>query len=280
MQFDMGRAWNDAIATLTANFSLLAILGGVFFFVPSLLMFIAMPDMMSAMMSPNMDPTDMEAMVGNLGAGFFGTYLLVFLATLVGYVAMIALLGDSSRVSVGQAIGTGFKALLPLLAITIILVVAYFVIALVLGLVFGLLAAGVGQASGGAAGALIFVMAIGLFVGILWVLTRLSMITPVIAIEGTMNPFTVLGRTWAMTRPAQGRLFLFYVVLFIAYMVIALVTFMIIGAVTAAVGAMSVMGFVNGVIGAIVAMLFSAIFVAIYNQLAGPSSTNLGATFE
>lgn len=53
MEFDMGRAWNDATARFGANFSLLAILGGVFFFIPSLVMFIALPDVMGTLMSPN-----------------------------------------------------------------------------------------------------------------------------------------------------------------------------------------------------------------------------------
>lgn len=280
MNFDMGQAWSEATAKLSANFSLLAILGGVFFFVPSLLMFVAMPDMMGALMSPNMDPSDMEAMMANLGPTFFGAYLLILLASFVGYVAMIALLGDNTRVSVGEAIGIGFKALLPLLAIMIILAIAYFIIALLFGLVIGLLAAAVGQASTGAAAGLTFILVIAMLVGVLWVLTRLSMITPIIAIEGTMNPFAVLSRTWSLTKPAQGRLFLFYVVLFIAYIVIAVVLFMVIGLLAAAVGGTSVLGFVNGLIGAFVAMLFSAIFVAVYNQLAGSTATNIGATFE
>ncbi|MCL4671766.1 MAG: hypothetical protein KJZ64_02265 [Sphingomonadaceae bacterium] len=280
MNFDMGRAWSEAIAKLGANFSLLAILGGVFFFVPSLLMFIALPDVMGTLMSPNMDPTQMEAVMADLGPSFFGFYLLVIVTSFIGYVAMVALLGDNSRLSVGEAIGRGVKALLPLLAILVIVIVAYFVIALVLGLVMGLLLAAVGSASTGLAAALTFVIVIAIIGALLWVMTRLSMITPVIALENTMNPFTVLGRSWALTGPAQGRLFLFYLVLFIAYFVVALVAFMIMGLITSAIGAPSVLGFLNGIVGALVAMLFSAIFVAIYSQLAGATAANVGDTFE
>ena len=262
MNFDMGRAWSDAIAKLGANFSLLAILGGVFFFVPSLLMFIALPDVMGTLMSPNMDPTQMEAVMADLGPSFFGFYLLVIVTSFIGYVAMVALLGDNSRLSVGEAIGRGVKALLPLLAILVIVIVAYFVIALVAWTVVP------------------FVIVIAIIGALLWVMTRLSMITPVIALENTMNPFTVLGRSWALTGPAQGRLFLFYLVLFIAYFVVALVAFMIMGLITSAIGAPSVLGFLNGIVGALVAMLFSAIFVAIYSQLAGATAANVGDTFE
>lgn len=280
MNFDMGRAWSEAVARFGANLSLLAILGGVFFFLPSLLMFIALPDVMGTLMAPNMDPADMEAVMGNLGPSFFGLYLLVILATFVGYVAMVALLGNSGRTSVGESIGMGFKALLPLLAITVILFVAFFVAVMLVSLVLGVVVAGVGAASGGIAATLGFIIAVATMVLVLWAMTRLSLITPVIAIEQTMNPFAVLGRTWRLTRPVQGRLFLFYLVLFAAYVVIALVLFMIMGMIAAALGAPSALGFLNGIVGAVVAMLFSAIIVAVYNQLAGPSLASIGSTFE
>ena len=280
MNFDMGRAWNDAIAKLSANFSLLAILGGVFFFIPSLIMFIALPDVMGTLMAPNADPTQMEAMIANLGPSFFGIYLVVLLGSMVGYVAMIALLGDSRRASVGEAIGTGFKALLPLIAILLILIVAYFLVAIGVGLVLGLLIAAVGAASTGAAGVLTFVLVIAAIVAVLWVMTRLSMISPVIALEKTMNPLTILSRSWRLTAPVQRPLFLFYVVLFVAYFVVAIVLFMIMGLITTLLGMPSVLGFLNGLTGALVAMLFSAIFVAVYNQLAGPTLTQFSDTFE
>lgn len=280
MEFDMGRAWNEATARFGANFSLLAILGGVFFFIPSLVMFIALPDVMGTLMSPNMDPADMEAVMANLGGTFFGIYALILLASMVGYVAMVALLGDGRRPSVGEAIGIGFKALLPMIAILLILAVAYIVVVLLGGLLAGLVIGAIGAVSTGAATALGFVMVIGLIVALLWIMTRLSMVTPVIALENTMNPFTVLRRSWSLTRPAQGRLFLFYFVLFIAYFVIALVAFMIMGVISTALGAPSVLGFLNGVVGALVAMLFSALFVAVYLQLAGTTPANIGDTFE
>lgn len=280
MEFDMGRAWNDAIARFGANFSLLAILGGVFFFLPSLVMFIALPDVMGTLMSPNMDPADMETVMANLGGTFFGIYALILLASMVGYVAMVALLGDGRRPSVGEAIGIGFKALLPMIAILLILAVAYIVVVLLGGLLAGLIIGAIGAVSTGAASALGFVMVLGLIAALLWIMTRLSMVTPVIALENTMNPFTVLRRSWSLTRPAQTRLFLFYFVLFIAYFVIALVAFMIMGVISTALGAPSVLGFLNGIVGALVAMLFSALFVAVYLQLAGATPANIGDTFE
>jgi len=280
MNFDMGRAWSEGVARVKANFQLLAVLGGIFFFVPSVLLFVAMPDAMGAMMSPDMDPANMEQVLAGLGAGFFAIYLLIILASFIGQTAMIALMGDARRISVGEAIATGVKVLLPLLAIVIIFVIGYMVIGLAAGLAVGLLVAGAGAVSTGLAGALTAVLVVGLIVAVLWVLTRFSMTLPVLALEGSLNPFGALGRSWRMTRPVQWRLLLFYVLLFVAYMVIALVAFMIMGVIVAAVGAPSALGFLNGLIGALVAMVFSGVVVGIYLQLAGPAAATVSETFE
>lgn len=281
MRFDMGRAWSEGIARLQSNFSLLAILGGVFFFLPAMVMFLAVPDVMGPMMGgQEMDPEDMAALFENVGATFFLAYLLVFVASMIGYVAMVALIGDGEGVSVGQAIATGFKALLPLIAIMLIFLVGYFLFALVIGLIIGVVIAGIGSASSALAGIITFILVVGIVLALLWVMTRFSMTMPVIAIERVMNPFTALRRSWRMTAPVQARLFLFYVLLFVAYIVIAIVVFMIIGLIASAAGAPSVLGFLNGITGALVAMVFSGIVVAIYAQLVGSSPANLGDTFE
>lgn len=280
MKFDMGRAWSEGVAKVSTNFSLLAILGGVFFFVPSVLMFVAMPDAMSFMTNPNMEPEDMEKIFANLGPSFFGIYLLVLIASLVGYAAMIALVGDQRRVSVGEAIAVGFKALLPLIAITVLLSIAYIILIAIVSVIIGLLAVAFGVVSTGLAATVTLVAIVAMVLALIWIMTRFSLVMPVLAIDRTMNPFTALGRSWRLTKPAQRRLFLFYVLLFVAYMVIAAVLFMIIGLIAAGIGAPSVLGFINGLIGALVAMLFSGIVAAIYHQLSSDTPQRLEETFD
>ncbi len=279
MKFDMGSAWSDGMARVRANFQLLAILGGVFFFLPSVLMFVMLPDMMGAMMSPNFDPENSTAILESLGPTFFGVYLLVILASFVGYTAMIALMGDGRRVSVGESIAIGFKALLPLVALLVMFGLAYFVAAFAVGIVLGLIIAALGAISEGLAGVFTFVAVIGLIAAMLWAMTRLSLTLPVIALESTLNPIRALSRSWTLTGPSQGRLFLFYVVLTVAYIVIALVVFMVLGLFISAIGAPTALGFLNGILGALVAMVFSGILVAIYLQLAGTTAA-VSETFE
>lgn len=280
MKFDMGAAWNDGMAKVRSNFSLLAVLGGVFFFLPSVLMFVAMPDIMGMMMTPGADPDETARAFSEIGWSFFALYLLVMLASLAGYAAMIALVGDKGRLSMGESILVGFKALLPLLGVLLVVLIVYMAAALLFGAVLGLIVGALSQVSAGLSAAVAIIVVLGLIVVALWLMTRLSLVIPVIVLEGIANPLKALGRSWRLTRPQQGRLLAFYALLFVAYLVVALVLFMIMGLVVAALGAPTAVGFLNGVVGALFAMLFSAILVAVYFQLAGTGGESLEQTFE
>ena len=83
-----------------------------------------------------------------------------------------------------------------------------------------------------------------------------------------------------MTGPVQWRLLGFYALFFIAYFVIAMVLFMVIGLIAAAAGSPAILGFLNGLSGAIVAIVFSGLLAAIYRQLAGTSPEAVGQTFD
>ena len=280
MQFDMSRAWSEAISKTGANFGLLAIIGGVFFFVPSVLMFVAVPDMLGAMMQPGFDPENAAALFADVGPSFFGIYFLILLASWVGYIAMIALVSDGQKPTVGEAIMRGVKALPTLIAMTIMFFIAYLIIGFVVGLIVGLIIGLVAQASAGLGTLLAVIFGIGIFLGVIWLFGRLSMIMPLLGIEGVLNPITNIGRSWKMTAPAQKRLFLFFLVLFVVYIVVSLVVFMVIGLIMAAAGTPTAIGFISGVIGALVAIVLSCLLVAIYNQLSGTDTEVLSEAFE
>src|SRR6476469_5410004 len=97
MQFAMGRAWEEGLARVRANLSLLAILGGVFFFLPAVILYLAMPQLMSVGMMPGAgSEQSMRALEGQ-ALSFVPLFLGVMLSSFVGYCAMIALIGDSRR---------------------------------------------------------------------------------------------------------------------------------------------------------------------------------------
>ncbi len=280
MTFDMGAAWSEGLARVGANLSLLAVLGGVFFFVPAVIMYIAMPELMDMMMMPGGDPEAMTRMLEASLPRLTAIYTLVMIASFIGYTAMIALIGDRGRLSVGEAIGVGFKALLPLIGVLLIGVVAYVLFALIVGLLLGLVVGGLAAISQGLAYGVAVLVGIALFIGIMLVLTRVSMTMAVIALERVVNPITALRRSWAMTGPVQWRLLGFYVLFFAAYMVLALVLFMVLGLILAAVGSPAAFGFLNGLIGAAAAIVISGLVVGIYRQLTASAPATVSETFS
>lgn len=276
MKFNSGQAWNDGIAKVRDNFQLLAIIGGVFFFLPAILMVVLLPDTMAMMTQPTFDPEESQKMLEAIGPGFFATYAVAMLATFTGYVAMMALMADRSRPTVGEAIVKGLKALPTLFVVMLIFMVGYFVLALAAGLLIGLASV----ISGVLAGIIGFVAVIAVLVGLVLLATRMSMTMPVIALENTLNPVTAVKRSAALTGPVQWPLLGFFAVLTIAYIVIALILFGVLGVITAMIGAPVVLGIFNGIVGTIVAMVFTGITAAIYDQLSGGDPGKISDTFE
>jgi hypothetical protein len=193
--------------------------------------------------------------------------------TMIGNLALLALLRDHKRPTVGEAIKIGVIGLLPAIGTYIVLVLA-------LGLVLGVLMAIAGATGSEGAIALVAVVVFAVFV---YVLVKVSLSGPVIAIDKVFNPFKILGRSWRLTKGNSMRLLLFYVLLFIVFIVISLVVSMVVSALLLAIGesaALTVNAFLSSVITAGAYLLFVAILAAVHRQLTGPSAATLSETFE
>jgi len=276
MQFDMNRTWSQAIALVKGNFQLLAIIAGVFLLLPSVLMYLLFPDLL-ALMSADADPealvARMEAMVPQLmGYGIVG-----MLVQMVGYMAMIALMG-TDRPTVGEAIQRGVKALPTLLGAAIVFACGYFVAALVIGLLLGLVVGALSAVSEAAGTATAGILTFGLFAAILYVMVRFCLTLPAIVLEGIGNPLKALARSWRLTGLRAWAIVGFFAMLFIAYMVLVMVLFIVIGGLGLVSGAQLgggsalALGLFAGIVGAFVSMLLSGILVSIHQQLAGAAA--------
>ncbi len=270
MKFDMSAAWRDATAMIGANREVLLIVAGIFFFVPSLILTFAIGDLQELAVA---EPEDIQQAMLALYADWGWLFGLVSLATMIGYLALLALLRDHNRPTVGEAIKIGLVGLLPAIG-------AYIVLVLGLGLVVGAVAvlAGVtGNAAIGALAALIIVVVV------VYVSVKVSLSGPVIAIEKVYNPFKILGRSWQLTKGNSFRLFLFYLLLVIVYLVISLVIGMIVAVLIFALGesaGMMVNAILSGIVGAIAYTVFVAVLAAVHRQLSGPSAAAVSETFE
>lgn len=270
MKFDMSEAWREAVAMMTANREVLLVVAGIFFLLPSVVLALSMGNLDEVMMS---DPEAAQAQIYALYAQWWWLLALVLLVQAVGFLALLALLRDSSRPTVAEALKTGLVGLLPAFG-------AYIVMTVGLGLMVGALFGVAGVIGNAAIAALIALLVVVL---VIYVFVKLSLSGPVIAIDRVFNPVKVLTRSWQLTKGNSFRLFLFYMLLSIVYVIVTLLLVPIVGAATLAFGqdtALLISGIVSGLISAGVTVVFVAIIAAVHRQLSGPSPAAVSETFE
>ena len=283
MNFDMNRTWSQGIALVQGNFQLLAVIAGVFLLIPGTLFYVAMPDLMTTITTSD-DPAMIEAMLRDALGPLMIFGALAFIAQMVGYMAMIALMG-SRRPTVGEALKRGFADLPSAIGVSLLIMLSFVLAGLVLSLVVGLIAGILVTVGGtGLATALGFLMVVAVLLLLLYLMTRFTLVLPVIVLEGERNPVRAIRRSWTLTRGNTRRIFVFFLLLFVCYMVLSLILGSVFGlAATALAGGTGLaltLGLFNGLIGAAVAVVFSGILVSMHQQLAGASSAEIKDTFE
>lgn len=270
MKFSMSAAWNEAMAMFSANREVLLIVAGIFFFLPTVLTALVMPNFQEQMMAnPEAFQQEMVAMYASWGWLFF----LMMLVQIVGYLAMLTLLRDHNRPTVGEAIKSGIAGLLPAIG-------TYLLMTIALGLAFVLL---IGLAVAINVTVLTVIVGVLCFVLFVYVAVKFSLSAPVIALDKIGNPIKVLARSWALTKGNSFRIFLFYVLIFICYLVISMVIGIPLGLLAVATGTtvgLFINAVVSGAIGAVATSLFVAVLAAVHRQLSGPSAESVSDVFE
>lgn len=270
MKFDMSAAWRDATSMMAGNREVLLVVAGLFFFLPSVVLGFVMGDMEELAMA---DPTNAANAVLAVYSNFWWVMLLISIASIVGYLALLALLRDNSRPTVADAIRIGVSGLLPALG-------TYLILGFGLGLAAAVLIAIAGAIGNGPIATVIAAL-VG--VGFVYVCIKVSLAGPVIAIDKVRNPITILSRSWQLTRGNTLRLALFFLLLGIVYIVVAAVAGMIVGALTLALGTgigLTINAVISGAISAVVSVVLVAVIAATHRQLAGPSAEAASHTFE
>ncbi|QZH75896.1 MAG: glycerophosphoryl diester phosphodiesterase membrane domain-containing protein [Erythrobacter sp.] len=274
IKLDMGKAWNDAVALLSANRDVVLVVAGVFFFLPSAIASLAMPqpteiEALSASAEPNP-----EALLGAISA-YYGQiwwmFLLIGLVQAIGALCVLALLTDRSRPTVGDALKFGLKALIPYIATQLL-------VALLVTAVMGVLI-GIGALISVAVAALLGLVGVILAIYV-WI--KLSLATPVIGIEKRLNPLAAMQRSWQLTKGNSLLLLAFYLLLGLVMIVISLIggmVFAIFGFVGEQVGL-----FASAIGGALISMgvtaVMLAVLAAVHRQLSGGTSEAVRETFD
>lgn len=272
-KLDMGKAWNHAIAMLSGNLSVVLVVAGVFFFLPSLAssLLVPVPEGLAEMQQgAQPDPAIMMRILSDWLSENWWVFALSTLLQTIGVLGLISLLTDRSRPTVGEALAFGVKAL-PTYIGTQLITLAGFGAAMLLVAVVG-----------GASEAVAAVLVLMLSVAVVYAGVKLALVSPVIGVEKQMNPLAVITRSWTLTKGNSLLIFVFILLLAAAFMVISIVTGL-------AMAAFSIIGEEVGKIaeaigGAALSMVLVTVFVAvlaaIHFQLSGGETGQTSEAFE
>lgn len=281
MRMSMERTWSESFGLVRERWIELGAVA-VALSVISVLVAIPLFSMWSGMLQPGIDPQVEIARMSELMPQFMGLSVLVFLAQLAGYCAMIAVLRPE-RPSLGNALLQGLKGT-PTAAISFIfLAIGMYVgiMVVVLVLVAGAVGLGAMQPNPplGVIGPVVvlgMLAYIGLLVAMLYFMVRFVTLLPVIVLEGQYNPFTVVARSWKLTRNNGWRIFGFFALLWIAIMVVYSTILLAVGwpvlqsiqeGAMPSVGAFIPLGILMCAFVIAMAMLRTAVIVSIHRQL-------------
>jgi hypothetical protein len=274
-RFDSNRAWDDAMRIVSANREVLMVLAGVFFFLPGLMAVYYLTPIqaelaaLQAKMGPKPSAAELMPMMRLLGQ-LAPVILALGLVQAFGRMGMMALVTDQRRPTVGEALGIAGKCLPALIGAFLLVAVAYLLMAVALGIVAGLLGVVVGFAHSDVLNAVFAALIIiGAVAGILFAFTRLLLLIPVIVIEGEHSPMKALKRSWHLVQGNTARVFLFYILLALASVVISLVASFGLKIVSGLIGAagLLVLAIGSALISSLIGVVMMAVLVAIHRQL-------------
>ncbi|WP_156842320.1 hypothetical protein [Novosphingobium aquimarinum] len=263
MKFDSMLAWKQASAAVKSNRDVLLAIAGVCFLLPSLVLQLFFPQ-------PEPNAGMSEQAIMELASNYYLSLIPVLIPILVlqalGTLSLVELLTDRSRPTVGEAMKTGARSIVTYL-------LAQLILGLFVGIVGGLILAIFSLASVPALASLGLAVVFAL---VAVVVVRSSVTAPVIVADRLRNPIEALRRAFAVTRGHGLRLFVFYLLVFIAFMVIAIVLGLIVGIPVNLLGsaetARVVTAIVSSTVNALLALYFVAIVVAVHRQLSAESA--------
>lgn len=271
MKLDSNLAWKEAVATVSANREVLLALAGVFFMLPSLAiaLFFPQPEPQG-----DMQPEQMMAMLQQYYLSALPFMIPMAIVQTIGSLAMLTLFTDRSRPTVGEAIRQGAIGVIFYFATQLLVVLAIGIVGLLLVVLAGL----IGSAALGV------VVGLVLLAGVFYLMLRLALVAPVIAVDRVRNPIAVLRRAWSLTTGNAGSIALFLLLVIVVFVVIVVVAMGIAGVVLALVvggsTAKAIAAVFSSALGAVFSLYFMAIIAAIHRQLSGSSAEAISVTFD
>lgn len=259
VRLDSNAAWKEASALVAANRDVLFTLAGVFFLLPGLAqaVFVGEPDV-----APG---AGRDQIIAAMVAFYSRTGWLLLLSVVlqvIGMLAILTLMRDRSRPTVGEAIAAGLRGAPSYLG-------AQLLFGLAVGLVGGFLI-GLGALLSPPLAVLIvlFVLAAALALAF-----RLVLVAPIVALEGVRNPVEALRRSWRLTRGNGWRIVAFLVLVLILFAIVLAIVMLIVGMILAILTSGTtqtvIAALASGTLTAIGLVYVAGMLAAMHRQLAG-----------
>lgn len=289
MEYSISKAFSDATRSVTERLGGQVAVWGVFFAIQIGAFIVFMMVMGGSIMAlagagAGAGPDGGAGALAGLGGGMilflFLFYMVILAIAMAAQAAQVTIASHLRAPSVGDAVNNGFRSALPLFGAMVLLLIGYFVIAFVLGMVVGLL----GAATGSNAVSTLFVVLICVLLA--FVGTKLSMVVPVVALDGERNPINAISRSWNMTNgkvlPVLGTYLVYFVALIVLFGIIAavLVMPMMSGGVMPGFGTIALL-FVLYIVAIIAITIYTAsLTAAVHLQLSSGSADDASEAFS
>ncbi|WP_427964881.1 hypothetical protein [Altererythrobacter sp.] len=283
MSIDVSQVISKTLGISRSRFGSLAGLWFVFFVIQVLFVLIAFGVLGSSINLAG--GLGQESPFAGLGTGMFLFLAIFYLGYLAIYAAQAVSMSRQASPLLapdfGQAMSVGFRGALPFLGVVVLLLIAYFLGALLFGAIVGVLSL-LGSA----------VAAIGLIVGIpllIYLACRLSVLPPIIGVEGVRNPITAITRSWVLTSGKVLGIFLSMLIFAVLAILLLAIPFGVIYSLTSDLASgegASSPGLISFVIltlvvfGIAVAVVSAALVSVIHGELASSGGEQLTETFE
>lgn len=270
-KLDMTQAWDDAVRKLAANRELVLVLGGVFFFLPQLAFALLAPSAIDpdVAASGSITPEQLIEALNAYFADYWWAIIISSLIQIVGTIAVLNVLGATDRPMVSTAVERGARSL-PMMLLTQIL--ASIVSLLPLAVAYGMIASGSLAMIGG----VLFLPAMAVT---FYLFIKFSLTSPIIALEDIRSPVEALKRSWQLTKQNSFRLFAFYALLLVGFVVLFLILSLVAGIIFALAGETGELignAIFGSLINAVLAVFTYGVLASVYRQLsAGPAAVSV-----
>ena len=269
-KLDTNAAWKEASAIVSANREVLFALAGVFFMLPSLALAVIAGE---PEIATGMTREQMMAAMEEFYAGAWWIILISAVLQIVGLMAILTLMRDRSRPTVGEAIRAGVSGTPSYLAAQVMVVIG---LSLIGGVLVGLAAV--------VSPVLAVVVVLLVMAVVIFTVFRMLLVAPVVAVEGVRNPLAAMARSWRLTQGNFWRIFAFILLILILFVVVVGIVMMVIGLILALATSGEAQRIIAAVfssaLGAVGVVYFAGVIAAIHRQLGGPAAADLSATFE